>query len=198
MPIMLKGLEGIRAHAGFTLGNSQWICVTDAMRSAFWLALDVQEDGAGDILVGKTHSLCQTANEFHALALLMPLLGDVFLLEDVVVSQSYAIQEVRFLAQVLRQASTGGCHRRTGASVIRMLDGVRRDASSSPFRKAMFAVRRNEIESTITAIGARLPTNAPDIMTPQVGKECMIIHLMDRATPMVPPAKTDRDACPSI
>ncbi|OWJ56057.1 hotdog family protein [Paraburkholderia caledonica] len=105
MPIMLKGLEGIRAHAGFTLGNSQWICVTDAMRSAYWLAVGVQEDGAGDNSVGKTHSLSQTAHEFHALALLMPLLGDVFLLEDVVVSQSYAIQEVRFLAQVPANSS---------------------------------------------------------------------------------------------
>ncbi|MCI0148808.1 hypothetical protein KNO81_23275 [Paraburkholderia sediminicola] len=101
MPIMLKGLEGIRAHAGFTLGKSQWICVTDAMRSAFWLAVDVQEDcSGGSLQFGKTHFVSQIAHEFHALSLLIPLLEDVFLLEDVVVGQSYALRDVRFLAPV--------------------------------------------------------------------------------------------------
>jgi acyl dehydratase len=101
MPIMLKGLEGIRAHAGFTLGKSQWICVTDAMRSAFWLAVDAQEDCSGDSLrVGKIHSGNYIAHEFHALSLLIPLLEDVFLLEDVVVGQNYALREVCFLAPV--------------------------------------------------------------------------------------------------
>jgi acyl dehydratase len=101
MPIMLKGFEGIRAHAGFALGKSQWICVTDAMRTAFWLAVDAQEGCSGESLrVGKVHSGDQIAHEFHALSLLAPLLEDVFLLEDVVVGQSYALQEVRFLAPV--------------------------------------------------------------------------------------------------
>jgi acyl dehydratase len=101
MPIMLKGLDGIRAHAGFTLGKSQWICVTDEMSTAFWLAIDEQEGGAvprngnGNRLRGE-----QVAHGFHALGLLIPLLEDVFLLEDVVVGQNYALREVRFLASV--------------------------------------------------------------------------------------------------
>jgi acyl dehydratase len=102
---MLKGLEGIRAHAGYTLGKSQWICVTDAMRSAFWLAVDVQEDCTGGSLVGKTHAISRTAHEFHALILLIPLLEDVFLLEDVVVEENYAIRDVRFLAHVPADSS---------------------------------------------------------------------------------------------
>jgi hypothetical protein len=100
MPIMLKGLEGIRAHAGFPLGKSQWICVTREMCSAFWLAVDEQESGSVQDSSSYASRSDQVAHGFHALGLLIPLLEDVFVLEDVVVAQTYALQEVRFLGAV--------------------------------------------------------------------------------------------------
>jgi hypothetical protein len=101
MPIMLKGLDGIRAHAGFALGKSQWICVTDSMRSAFLLAVGAQEADPGENPQnGKIQSPDEIAHEFHVLSLLIPLLEDVFLLEDVIIGRNYALREVHFLAPV--------------------------------------------------------------------------------------------------
>ncbi|WP_156992361.1 hotdog family protein [Paraburkholderia oxyphila] len=100
MPIMLKGLEGIRAHAGFPLGKSQWICVTQEMCAAFWLAVDEQDSGSVQAAGSHVRRSDQAAHGFHALGLLIPLLEDVFVLEDVVVAHTYALRDVRFRGSV--------------------------------------------------------------------------------------------------
>jgi acyl dehydratase len=96
MPIMLKGLDGLRAHAGFPLGKSQWICVTQEMCTAFWLAIDEQDSILPPSHESQVRRGDRVAHGFHSLGLLIPLLEDIFVLEDVVVSHTYALREVRF------------------------------------------------------------------------------------------------------
>jgi acyl dehydratase len=101
MPIMLKGLEGIRAHTGFHLGKSQWICVTEEMISAFSMAIDQREDvQVSDARIEAPPDAITVAHGFHTLSLVIPLLQDVFLLEDVSVGEHYGVNHLRFSAPV--------------------------------------------------------------------------------------------------
>jgi acyl dehydratase len=98
---MLRGLEGIRAHAGFHLGNSQWICVTEEMINAFSRAIDQREEiQLSDARVEAPPDAMIVAHGFHTLSLVIPLLQDVFVLEDVGVSEHYGVNHLRFSAPV--------------------------------------------------------------------------------------------------
>lgn len=101
MPIVLKGLDGIKAHAGFDLGKSGWIEVTQDMINTFaaaaddydWLHVDAARAAEGPF--GKT-----IAHGYHTLSLVIPLLHDIYLLEDVGIGLNYGIDRLRFPAPV--------------------------------------------------------------------------------------------------
>ncbi|WP_421793723.1 MaoC family dehydratase [Hydrocarboniphaga effusa] len=101
MPIMLKGLDGIRAHAGFQLGKSGWIEVTQEMINTFadatddydWLHVDEAKAKEGPF--GGT-----IAHGYHTLSLVIPLLHDIYVLEDVGVGLHYGVDRLRFPAPV--------------------------------------------------------------------------------------------------
>ncbi|SAK80268.1 MaoC/PaaZ C-terminal domain-containing protein [Caballeronia ptereochthonis] len=101
MPILLRGIDGIRAYAGFHLGKSGWVEIGQPTIDAFAAATDdrdalsVDPDEAARGPYGTT-----IAQNSLILAMVPPMLHDVFLLEDVGLSRQCGIDRLRFLAPV--------------------------------------------------------------------------------------------------
>lgn len=101
MPVLLKGLDGIKAFSGFHLGKSGWMEVTQDMINSFasatddydWLHVDEARAAKGPF--GKT-----IAHGYHTLSLAIPLLHDIYVLEDVGLGLNYGINRLRFPAPV--------------------------------------------------------------------------------------------------
>ena len=101
MPIMLKGIEGIESHVGFSLGKSAWLQVSQEMVDNFasetddhrWIHVDQEKSRQGPF-GGPVAQACLTLN------LVVGMLKDVYILEDVGVDLHYGIDQMRFLHPV--------------------------------------------------------------------------------------------------
>ncbi|VVD33753.1 MaoC/PaaZ C-terminal domain-containing protein [Paraburkholderia dioscoreae] len=101
MPILLRGIEGIRAYSGFRLGKSSWVEVSQDMINAFasatddwdWISVDEARARRGPF--GKP-----VAQNTLILSLIVPLLHDVCVLEDIGVNIVHGIDRLRFLGPV--------------------------------------------------------------------------------------------------
>lgn len=101
MPVMLRGIDGIKAYAGFHLGNSCWLEITQDMINEFaavtddkeWLHVDEERARSGPF--GKT-----IAHGYLTLSLVIPLLKDIYVVEDVGMGLNYGINRLRFTAPV--------------------------------------------------------------------------------------------------
>ena len=101
MPILLKGIEGIKAYSGFHRGTSSWVEVSQDMINAFasatddWDWISVDETRARRGPFGKP-----VAQNTLILSLIVPLLHDVCVLEDIGVNIVHGIDRLRFLGPV--------------------------------------------------------------------------------------------------
>jgi hypothetical protein len=90
---MLSGVEGIRACSGFHLGHSDWLEVDHAMLTVFGSLMDERlqgTDGSGEPQVP-----CAVV-----LALMVPLLQEIYVLEDTLNLTLHGIRELHFLSPV--------------------------------------------------------------------------------------------------
>jgi acyl dehydratase len=101
MPILLRGIEGIKAYSGFNLGKSSWLEVNQEMINLFaaaiddrdWIDLDqetIREKSFGEV----------TAPNYLIVSLMIPMLDDIYLLEDTGRGMHCGINRLRFLASV--------------------------------------------------------------------------------------------------
>ncbi len=101
MPILLRGIEGIKAYAGFNLGKSSWVEINKDMINGFasatddWDWISVDEEKAAQGPFGGT-----IAQSYLVLSLMIPLLSDIYLLEDIGLGLQCGINRLRFLAPV--------------------------------------------------------------------------------------------------
>lgn len=101
MPILLRGVEGIKAYAGFNLGKSSWIEINKDMINGFasatddrdWLSIDEEKAALGPF--GGA-----IAQSYLVLSLIVPLLSDIYLLEDIGLGMQCGINQLRFVAPV--------------------------------------------------------------------------------------------------
>lgn len=106
MPIMLRGIEGIKAHVGFDLGKSCWLEVNQEMIDSFaretedrqWIHVDQQKARQGPF--GTT-----VAQGYLTLNLVVAMLQDIYVLEDIGVGMHYGIDNMRFPLPVPVNAS---------------------------------------------------------------------------------------------
>jgi len=106
MPILLRGIEGIKAYAGFNLGKSSWVEVNKDMIDRFasatddWDWISVDEERAAHGPFGGA-----IAQSYLVLSLVIPLLSDIYLLEDIGLGLQCGINRLRFLAPVPMNSS---------------------------------------------------------------------------------------------
>jgi acyl dehydratase len=101
-PTVLRGLEEIRQHAGRDLGVSSWTEVTQEAVNAYatlasdwdWIHTDPVRAARGPY--GRT-----IAHGFYTLAMLVPLLQQVYRYEDVGFAINYGLDRLRFPAPLL-------------------------------------------------------------------------------------------------
>jgi acyl dehydratase len=148
VPILLRGIDGIRAYAGFHLGKSGWLEIGQPMIDAFAHATDdrdplsVDADHAARGPYGAT-----IAQNALILAMVSPLLHDIFLLEDIGLSRQCGIDRLRFLAPVpvnasIRLDATLKCARTELAALRFTLEcAIECDATDQPVMQADIAYR---------------------------------------------------------
>lgn len=101
MPVILNGVEGIKASAGQHLGKSEWKTVTQERINAFadatedWDWIHVDPEKAKQSPFGKT-----IAHGYMTVAWLIPLLKDIYKLENIGMGLNYGINKLRFPAAV--------------------------------------------------------------------------------------------------
>ena len=102
MTVTFKGIEGIKAHRGQRIGPSQWHEVTQEQINMFadatkdWNWIHVDSEKAKDCPFGRT-----IAHGYWTLSMLIPLLRDIYTLEDIGMGLNYGIEKARFPAAVL-------------------------------------------------------------------------------------------------
>jgi acyl dehydratase len=101
VPILLRGIDGIRAYAGFHLGKSGWVEIEQPMIDAFAAATDDRDVLSVDPNEAARGPYGTTiAQSSLVLAMIPPMLHDIFLLEDVGTSRQCGIDRLQFLAPV--------------------------------------------------------------------------------------------------
>src|ERR1700678_162567 len=101
MPVILNGIDGIKAHEGKFLGTSEWIEIDQAKINLFadatgdWDWIHVATEKAKTSPFGGP-----IAHGYHTLALLVPMLRDVYKLENIGMGLNYGINKLRFPAAV--------------------------------------------------------------------------------------------------
>ncbi|HEM7843609.1 hypothetical protein QZM91_19550 [Burkholderia multivorans] len=105
VPILLKGLDGIRAYVGFSLGKSSWTEIDDELIGEFASCVN---GGAASNVESAAH--VRGERMLHAqrsliVSLMISALDELYLLEDTVDGVYYGIDNLRFLAQVPTHAS---------------------------------------------------------------------------------------------
>jgi acyl dehydratase len=101
MPVVLNGIEGIKAHEGQFLGKSEWIEIDQSKINLFadatgdwdWIHVDPEKANQGPF--GGT-----IAHGYLTLALVIPMLRDVYKLENIRMGLNYGINRLRFPAAV--------------------------------------------------------------------------------------------------
>jgi acyl dehydratase len=101
LPLRLKGIAGIKAHAGRHLGTSSWLRVdqerinlfADATGDHDWI--HVNPELAKDGPFGKT-----IAHGYLTLSMVFALLREVYVFEDIKMGLNYGIDRLRFPAPV--------------------------------------------------------------------------------------------------
>jgi acyl dehydratase len=97
VPILLRGIEGIQAYAGFNLGKSGWVEISQEMINAFasttddwdWLCVDEERAKRGPF--GRT-----VAQSYLIVGMVVPMLQDVYLLEGIGHGLHHGIDRLRF------------------------------------------------------------------------------------------------------
>lgn len=102
MPILLRGIQGIKAYAGRNLGKSAWMEIDQEMINAYasmtddrdWISVDEARSRRGPF--GGT-----VAPGYLVLSLAIPMLHDIYLLEDIgELGLHCGVDRLRFLAPV--------------------------------------------------------------------------------------------------
>jgi len=102
MTVTFKGLDGIRSYKGKFVGTGEWHVVTqkdinlfaDATRDWDWIHID-EEKAQKEGPFG-----CTIAHGYWTLAMLIPLLRDIYRFEDIGMGLNYGIEKARFPAPV--------------------------------------------------------------------------------------------------
>ncbi|WP_322057043.1 MaoC/PaaZ C-terminal domain-containing protein [Paraburkholderia sp. J63] len=148
MPILLKGIEGIRAYAGFHLGKSGWVEIGQPTIDAYAavsddrdpLSVDPEEAARGPYGA-------PVAQNCLILAMVPPMLNDIFLLEDIGLARQCGIDRLRFPAPVpvnscIRLDARLKCARTELASLRFVLEcTVECDSTTAPVLEAEIAYR---------------------------------------------------------
>jgi acyl dehydratase len=100
-PVVLKGIAGIKAHAGQHLGKSQWLTIDQARINAFadatgdhdWIHVNPERAKTGPF--GKT-----IAHGYLTLSMVFALIREVYVFEDIKMGLNYGIEKLRFPAPV--------------------------------------------------------------------------------------------------
>ncbi|MBT2793531.1 MaoC/PaaZ C-terminal domain-containing protein [Paraburkholderia strydomiana] len=101
MPILLRGIEGIKAYSGFNLGKSSWLEVNQEMINLFGAAIDDRDWIDLDQETTREKSLGGvSAPNYLIVSLMIPMLDDIYLLEDTGRGMHCGINRLRFLAPV--------------------------------------------------------------------------------------------------
>lgn len=101
MPILLKGIEGIRSYAGFPLGKSGWVEIGQPMIDAFAAVTDDRDPLSVDHEEAARGPYgAPVAQNCLILAMVSPMLHDIFLLEDIGLVRQCGIESLRFPAPV--------------------------------------------------------------------------------------------------
>lgn len=143
MPVLLRGIDGIRAYAGFHLGKSAWVEIGQPTIDAFAtatddhdaLSVDADEAARGPYGV-------PVAQNALILAMISPMLHDIFLLEDVGLARQCGIDRLKFFAPVpvdaaIRLDATLKCARReAGALKFTLECAVESDCTDRPVLEA--------------------------------------------------------------
>jgi acyl dehydratase len=143
VPVLLRGIDGIRAYAGFHLGKSAWIEIGQPMIDAFAtatddhdaLSVDADEAARGPYGV-------PVAQSTLILAMISTMLHDIFLLEEVGLVRQCGIDRLKFLAPVpvdtsIRLVATLKCARREAGALKFTLEClVEGDCTDLPVLKA--------------------------------------------------------------
>jgi len=106
VPIMLRGIEGIQAYAGFELGRSTWVEVSPEMIHAFASVTDDRDRIFADDERNR-HGACagSVANGYLLIGLMNSMLRDIYLLEATEPARVCGINRLRFLAPVPASSS---------------------------------------------------------------------------------------------
>jgi len=100
-PVVLKGIAGIKAHAGKHLGKSQWLTIDQTRINAFadatgdhdWIHVNPERAKTGPF--GKT-----IAHGYLTLSMVFALIREVYVFEDIKMGLNYGIEKLRFPAPV--------------------------------------------------------------------------------------------------
>lgn len=101
MPILLRGIEGIKAYSGFNLGKSSWLEVNQEMINLFTAAIDGRDGiDVDQKTAGENSFRGVNAPNYLVASLMIPMLDDIYLLEDTGRGMHCGINSLRFLASV--------------------------------------------------------------------------------------------------
>ena len=100
-PVVLKGIAGIKAHAGQHLGKSQWLTIDQTRINAFadatgdhdWIHVNPERAKTGPF--GKT-----IAHGYLTLSMVFALIREVYVFEDIKMGLNYGIEKLRFPSPV--------------------------------------------------------------------------------------------------
>jgi acyl dehydratase len=101
LPVVLRGIAGIKAHEGRHLGTSKWLRIDQARIDAFADAtldfdwIHTKPELAKDGPFGKT-----IAHGYLTLSMVFALLREVYVFEDIKMGLNYGIDRLRFPAPV--------------------------------------------------------------------------------------------------
>lgn len=106
VPILLRGVEGIKAYLGFHLGKSSWLEIDQEFVAGLVCAIDDRdearmgtegnEDGSSDPSLVPGYTI---------VGLVIPMLREIYLLEDVGTGAHYGMDRLRFLAAIPAHSS---------------------------------------------------------------------------------------------
>ncbi|CAB5301258.1 hypothetical protein IST455A_05747 [Burkholderia multivorans] len=103
MPVLLKGIDGILAHRGFLLGRSSWLDIDPEMVYAFERVLAFDEPT--DIRARWTGAVADQVPCYLLVSLVLPMLREIYVLEDTAQGMHSGIDSLCFLAPVPERSS---------------------------------------------------------------------------------------------
>src|SRR5829696_6440162 len=101
MTITVNGLDELKAQAGADLGHTDWLEVTQDRVNTFAAATDDHQWIHVDVEKAKTGPFGATiAHGYLTLSLLIPMFGELLVMEGIGMAVNYGLNKVRFPSPV--------------------------------------------------------------------------------------------------